>query len=250
MGLTVVYYDVIPLMPLGTARQTETLEELLNVSDFVTLHVPELPETKNMIGAEQLAAMKKGAYLLNNARGTVVDLAALCDALESGHLAGAAVDVFPKEPKGNGKGNFDNDLNSWATRLRACPNTILTPHIGGSTEEAQRMIGQEVATSLIRYINFGGSVGAVNFPEVDLRAITAAEERVIRICHVHQNQPGALRSINSLLGNYNVDKQHTDSKKDVAYLMVDLSGVSEEETSRIYEMVSGLRTNILTRLLK
>lgn len=202
-----------------------------------------------MISTAQLACMKKGSYLLNNARGTVVDLPALCDALESGHLAGAAVDVYPREPKGNGKGNFDDDLNPWASRLRACPNIILTPHIGGSTEEAQRMIGQEVATALIRYINFGGSVGAVNFPEVDLRAITEADRSVIRICHVHQNQPGALRSINSLLGNYNVDKQHTDSKTDVAYLMVDISGVSEEETSRIYESVSGLPTNILTRLL-
>lgn len=202
-----------------------------------------------MISTPQLSAMKKGAYLLNNARGTVVDLPALCDALESGHLAGAAVDVYPREPKANGKGNFDNELNPWAERLRACNNVILTPHIGGSTEEAQRMIGQEVATALVRYINFGGSVGAVNFPEVDLRAITEQEDKVIRICHVHQNQPGALRSINSLLGNYNVDKQHTDSKKDVAYLMVDISGVSEQDTSTIYEAVSQLPSNILTRLL-
>lgn len=102
--MTVLYYDVIPLMPLGTARQTETLEELLGASDFVTLHVPELPETKNMMSTAQFKAMKKGSYLLNNARGTVVDLPALCEAMESGHLAGAAVDVYPKEPKGNGKG--------------------------------------------------------------------------------------------------------------------------------------------------
>ncbi|CAO1620221.1 unnamed protein product [Jaminaea pallidilutea] len=249
MGMTVIYFDVLPLMPLGMARQTETLEELLNQADFVTLHVPELPETKNMISTAQFKAMKKGAYLLNNARGTVVDLPALAEALESGHLAGAAVDVYPKEPKGNGKGNFSDELNPWASRLRACPNIILTPHIGGSTEEAQRMIGQEVATSLTRYINFGGSVGAVNFPEVDLRAITEADSQVIRICHVHANQPGALRSINSLLGNYNVDKQHTDSKTDVAYLMVDISGVGDKETAELYEQVSRLPTNILTRLL-
>lgn len=112
------------------------------------------------------------------------------------------------------------------------------------------MIGQEVATALIRYINFGGSIGAVNFPEVDLRAITEAEGTgVIRICHVHANQPGALRALNSLLGNYNVDKQNTDSKKDVAYLMVDISGVGDKETAEIYEQVSRLPTNILTRLL-
>lgn len=155
MGMKVLYYDVIPLMPLGTAKQMETLQSLLENSDFVSLHVPELKETKNMIGKKELDWMKKGSYLLNNARGSVVDIPALVDALESGKLAGAAVDVFPKEPGSNGKDSFNNQLNDWAERLRACKNVILTPHIGGSTEEAQKMIGIEVGNALIRYINYG-----------------------------------------------------------------------------------------------
>jgi D-3-phosphoglycerate dehydrogenase len=188
MGMSVLYYDVVPLMPLGTARQVEKLEDLLAASDFVSLHVPELPETKNLIAAPQLAAMRKGAYLLNNARGTVVDLPALTDALDAGHLGGAAIDVFPREPAANGKDTFVDALNGFESRLRACKNVILTPHIGGSTEEAQTMIGIEVANAIIRYINFGGSTGAVNFPEVDLRVITQADsDDVVRFCHVHHN---------------------------------------------------------------
>lgn len=155
MGMKVLYYDVIPLMPLGTARQMETLQSLLENSDFVSLHVPELKETKNMIGKKELDWMKKDSYLLNNARGSVVDIPALVESLESGKLAGAAVDVFPKEPGSNGKGAFSNELNDWAERLRACKNVILTPHIGGSTEEAQKMIGIEVGNALIRYVNYG-----------------------------------------------------------------------------------------------
>ncbi len=199
MGMRVIYYDVVPLMPLGSATQVSTLNELLGAADFVSLHVPELPETKNMIKTEQIQAMKKGAYLINNARGTVVDIPALVEGLKSGHLAGAAVDVFPKEPAASGPGTFSNELNSWATELCSMPNVLLTPHIGGSTEEAQRMIGIEVSDALMRYINFGGSVGAVNLPEVDLRAITEADSRVIRICYVHQNQPGSLRAVNEIL---------------------------------------------------
>ncbi|KDN35682.1 hypothetical protein K437DRAFT_276953 [Tilletiaria anomala UBC 951] len=249
MGMAVLYYDVIPLMPLGTARQVDTLEELLGRSDFVSLHVPELPETKNMISTQQIQAMKKGSYLLNNARGTIVDIPALIEGLESGHLAGAAVDVYPKEPAGNGKDLFTDSLNPWAEGLRKCNNVILTPHIGGSTEEAQKMIGIEVASALTRYINIGSSVGAVNFPEVDLRAITEAETRVIRICYVHQNQPGSLKVINEILGSHNVDKQHTDSSKDIAYLMADISDVSEQDMQDIYDRVSKTPANILTRLL-
>ncbi|PWN91115.1 putative 3-phosphoglycerate dehydrogenase [Acaromyces ingoldii] len=249
MGMSVIYHDVLPLMPLGSARQTESLNELLAHADFVTLHVPELPETKNMMGAAQLAQMKKGAYLLNNARGTVVDIPALIDSLQSGHLAGAAVDVYPREPKANAKDSFVDGLNGWESRLRACPNVILTPHIGGSTEEAQRMIGIEVANALIRYINYGGSVGSVNFPEVDLRVITEADSRVVRICYVHQNQPGSLRAINDILGSHNVDKQHTDSFKDVAYLMADISGVDDDDVRDLYDKITKTDANILTRLL-
>lgn len=245
MGMSVVYHDVLPLMPLGTARQVENLDELLQVADFVTLHVPELPETRNMISAPQLSKMKKGAYFLNNARGTVVDIPALIDALQSGHLGGAAIDVYPREPAGNGKETFVDSMNGWESKLRACKNTILTPHIGGSTEEAQRMIGIEVSNALIRYINFGGSIGAVNFPEVDLRVITEADSRVIRICYVHANQPGSLRAVNEILAPYNVDKQHSDSFKDVAYLLADISGVDDEDIRNIYERISKTDNNIL-----
>ncbi|KAJ9477486.1 D-3-phosphoglycerate dehydrogenase 2 [Pseudozyma hubeiensis] len=249
MGMRVIYYDVVPLMPLGSAMQVSTLNELLGTADFVSLHVPELPETKNMIRAEQIKAMKKGSYLINNARGSVVDIPALVEGLQSGHLAGAAVDVFPKEPAASGPGTFSNELNSWASELCKMPNVMLTPHIGGSTEEAQRMIGIEVSDALIRYINFGGSVGAVNFPEVDLRAITEADSRVIRICYVHQNQPGSLRAVNEILGSFNVDKQHTDSHKGIAYLLADISGVSENDVREIYDRISKTDANILTRLL-
>lgn len=247
-GMQVIYYDVIPIMPLGTARQVETLEELLGTADFVTLHVPEIPDTIGMMGPEQFAVMKEGSFLINNARGKVVDLNALCDALESKRLAGAAVDVYPKEPGSNGPG-FTEVLGDFIPRLRKQSNLIMTPHIGGSTEEAQRLIGSEVATALVRYCNYGTSLGAVNFPEVDLRAITTDDVHHIRLCHVHKNEPGVLRQINAILGSHNIEKQFSDSKGDIAYLMADISGVSHSEVKSIYEAINGTRANILTRLL-
>jgi len=142
MGLSVIYYDVVNLMALGTARQVATLNELLNNADFVTCHVPELAETKNMIGAPQFEQMKAGSYLINASRGTIVDIPALINASRNGKIAGAALDVYPNEPGGNGD-YFTNSLNDWAEDLRSLKNIILTPHIGGSTEEAQRAIGAE-----------------------------------------------------------------------------------------------------------
>ena len=142
MGLSVIYYDVVNLRAMGTASQVPTLEALLNEADFVTLHVPELPETKNMIAAKQLAQMKDGAYLINASRGTVVDIPALINAMRSGKIAGAALDVYPQEPAANGD-YFKSNLNGWEEELRSLKNIILTPHIGGSTEEAQRAIGLE-----------------------------------------------------------------------------------------------------------
>ncbi|KZO98395.1 hypothetical protein CALVIDRAFT_596916 [Calocera viscosa TUFC12733] len=247
-GMRVLYYDVLPLMPLGSATQVENLDDLLGLSDCVTLHVPELPETKMMISGPQLAKFKKGSYLINNSRGSVVDIPALIDAIKSKHLAGCALDVYPHEPGANGK-PFDNQLNSFATALRALPNVILTPHIGGSTEEAQRMIGVEVSTALTRYLRFGATTGAVNFPEVDLRAITADQTNFIRVCHVHVNQPGVLRQVNEILSDFNVEKQYSDSKGSIAYLMADISGVSESDVQAIYERISKTRANIITRLL-
>lgn len=142
MGMSVIYYDVVTLMALGTARQVPTLEILLEEADFVTLHVPDLPETRGMISDDQFEHMKEGSYLINASRGSVVDIAALVRAMRSGKVGGAALDVYPNEPAGNGD-YFINSLNSWAEDLRGLNNVILTPHIGGSTEEAQRAIGVE-----------------------------------------------------------------------------------------------------------
>lgn len=247
-GMRVLFHDVVNIMPLGQARQVESLSALLQQSDFVTLHVPELPETTNMISKAELAHMKKGAYLLNNARGKVVDIPALIEAVKSKRLAGAAIDVFPAEPGSNGS-PFDDSLNAWSTELRQLPNVILTPHIGGSTEEAQRMIGEEVASALTRYLDYGSTTGAVNFPEVDLRPITADQGSNVRICHVHNNIPGVLRQVNEVLSPYNVEKQYSDSKGDIAYLMADIADVSPQDVNKLRELINRTSANILTRLL-
>lgn len=248
LGMRVIFYDVINIMPLGSARQVNTLPTLLAEADFVTLHVPELPETINMIGSQELAQMKVGSYLINNARGRVVDIPALIEALRSKHLAGAAIDVYPQEPGSNGA-PFDDQVNSWSSALRSLPNVILTPHIGGSTEEAQRMIGEEVSLALSRYLTYGSTLGAVNFPEVDLRAITAEQGNHVRVCHVHSNQPGVLKQVNEALSPYNVEKQYSDSKGDVAYLLADIADVSPQDVNKLQEMIKHTSANILTRLL-
>lgn len=247
-GIRVLFYDVLNLMPLGSARQVDSIKTLLSESDFISLHVPELPETINMISREQFASMKKGSYLINNSRGRVVDIPALVEALQSKHLAGAAIDVFPSEPGANGA-PFDDQLNPWASTLRALPNVILTPHIGGSTEEAQRMIGEEVSQALTRYLGYGSTLGAVNFPEVDLRAITTEQGDHIRVCHVHKNQPGVLKLVNEAFSPYNVEKQYSDSKGDIAYLMADIADVSPADINKLRDAISGTSANILTRFL-
>ena len=190
--MSVIYYDVINLMSLGTAHQVPTLETLLRGADFVTCHVPELPETKNMIGPVQLDQMRKGSYLLNASRGSVVDIPALINAMRAGKLAGAALDVFPSEPSGNGD-YFASNLNPWAEDLQSLKNIILTPHIGGSTEEAQSAIGIEVSEALVRYVNEGTTLGAVNLPEVNLRSLTMDEPNHVRVIYIHHNVPGVLR---------------------------------------------------------
>lgn len=190
MGMTVLFYDVMNLMSLGTAKQVATLDELLERSDFVTCHVPELPETRNLIGEKQLERMKQGAYLLNASRGSVVDIPALVDAMRIGKLAGAALDVYPSEPRGNGD-YFNQELNKWADDLRSLKNVILTPHIGGSTEEAQTAIGLEVADALIRYVNDGTTTGAVNLPEVSLRGMSIEEQEHARV--------GAFKSVRLIM---------------------------------------------------
>ncbi|KAJ9611955.1 D-3-phosphoglycerate dehydrogenase 2 [Cladophialophora chaetospira] len=249
MGMDVIYYDVVNLMSMGTAHQVPSLDALLKNADFVTCHVPEIPETMNMIGAHEFEVMKTGSYLINASRGYVVDIPALIDAMRSGHIAGAALDVYPAEPAGNGD-YFTNSLNTWAEDLRSLKNLILTPHIGGSTEEAQSAIGVEVAESLVRYVNEGVTTGAVNMPEVALRSLTMDEPNHARVIFIHNNVPGVLKRVNQILGDHNVDKQMTDSRGEVAYLMADISSVKEEEVAELYrELEEGVKERILTRIL-
>lgn len=248
MGMNVLYFDVVTLMALGTSHQVPSLDNLLEEADFVTLHVPDLPETRNMISTAQLDRMKVGSYLINASRGTVVDIPALVKAMRSGHIAGAALDVYPNEPAGNGD-YFTNNLNQWAEELRSLSNLILTPHIGGSTEEAQRAIGVEVAEALVRYINQGITLGSVNLPEAQLRSLTLDEPDHARVIYIHRNVPGVLRKVNEILGDHNVDKQFSDSKGDLAYLMADISNVKFEEIKDLYEKLEGLSSCIVTRVL-
>ena len=248
MGMSVIYYDVVNHMSMGTSRQVPTLEALLKDADFVTCHVPELSETRSMIGKKQLEQMKDGSYLLNASRGHVVDIPALIDAMRSGKIAGAALDVYPSEPGGNGD-YFKNDLNRWAEDLRSLRNIILTPHIGGSTEEAQRAIGIEVAESLVSYVSSGNTLGAVNMPEVQLRNLTLDEPNHVRAIYIHQNVPGVLRKVNEILGDHNVDKQMSDSRGDMAYLMTDISNVNQSEIEDLFQQLEGLPSKIRTRVL-
>ena len=192
MGMTVLFFDAVNLMAMGTAKQVPTLEALLQGSDFVTCHVPELAETHKMIGSQEFGQMRTGSYLINASRGNVIDIPALIDAMRAGKVAGAALDVYPSEPGGNGD-YFNNELNSWAEDLRSLKNIILTPHIGGSTEEAQSAIGIEVSEALVRYVNEGATLGAVNMPEVNLRSLTMDEPNHVRMIYIHHNVPGVLR---------------------------------------------------------
>jgi D-3-phosphoglycerate dehydrogenase len=236
MGMRVVFFDVMTKLPMGNNRPLTTMDELLTTADFVTLHVPETPQTKNMIRAEHLAKMKQGAYLLNMSRGTVVDLEALAAALKEKKLGGAAVDVYPEEPEGNGEG--------FQTPLRGLSNVILTPHVGGSTEEAQEAIGREVAASLIKFVNTGTTTGAVNFPQVELQPMPGTH----RILNVHRNVPGVLRDINKIVSdlNANIERQFLQTDNQIGYLVMD---VSTNVSNEVLHAVSALETNIRTRIL-
>ncbi|OBT65955.1 D-3-phosphoglycerate dehydrogenase [Pseudogymnoascus sp. 23342-1-I1] len=248
MGMSVIYYDVLSLMGMGTAKQVPTLDALLTEADFVTCHVPELPETTNLISVRQFEKMKTGSYLINASRGSVIDIPALINAMRNGKVAGAALDVYPTEPAANGD-YFTNNLNSWTEDLRSLKNIILTPHIGGSTEEAQRAIGVEVADALVRYVNQGVTLGAVNLPEVNLRSLTLDEPSHARVIYIHHNVPGVLRKVNAILGDHNVDKQISDNKGDVAYLMADISNVNLNDIKEISDALENLQSRILTRIL-
>ena len=236
LGMKVIYFDTITKLPLGNARQVGTMDELLAQSDVVSLHVPEIASTKNMMKAEQFAQMKKGAIFINAARGTTVDIDALADAIKSKHLGGAAIDVFPKEPKANDE--------EFISALRGLDNVILTPHIGGSTLEAQANIGLEVAEKFVRYSDSGATTTAVNFPEVAI----PQQDGTHRLLHIHQNIPGVLSAVNALFAenNINICAQSLMTKGDVGYLVIDVENSDSEVALEKIQGVAGtLRVRVL-----
>ncbi len=235
-GMRVVFYDIATRLPMGNKRPCGSLAELLSISDFVTLHVPATPQTDRMIGPEEIARMKRGAYLLNASRGTVVQIPALAAALKGGRLAGAAIDVYPEEPETNSDG-FESEL-------RGLSNVILTPHIGGSTVEAQASIGREVATSLVRYIDAGATVGSVNFPQVEPALIPGTH----RVLNAHRNVPGVLRDINRIVSDVgaNILGQVLATDADLGYLVMD---IEREVSDAVSTAMAALPTSIRTRVL-
>lgn len=236
LGMHVVYYDVETKLPLGNAIQLRTLKELMASSDIITLHVPASDATKNMITRQVLAQAKKGAILLNYARGNVVDLEALAKALENGNLSGAAVDVFPVEPEKNGE--------AFHTPLQGLKNVILTPHIGGSTEEAQFNIGIDVSAKLLKYLETGSSFGSHTIPDLSV----PVQDHTHRILHIHKNVPGVLSEINTALSrkNINVLGQYLKTSEDIGYVVLDVAtGMSKQA----FELLSAVKHTIKTRLL-
>ena len=214
IGMSVIYHDIIDVLPMGNAKKTASLAELLNTADIVSLHVPETPATKNMIKNEQLKQMKKGAFLINASRGKVVDIDAVAEYLKSGHLAGAAFDVFPKEPAIN--------KEEFISPLRIFDNVILTPHIGGSTKEAQAGISIEVSNKLIKYLDNASTLGSVNFVEVSLPQ--QDKKKTTRFIHIHKNVPGILSAINNVFSelHINIAGQYLRTDSDIGYVVLDI----------------------------
>ncbi|MGL4397406.1 MAG: phosphoglycerate dehydrogenase, partial [Hyphomicrobium sp.] len=238
MGMRVIYFDLRDKLRHGNVEPTGTLDALLAKSDVVSLHVPETAQTANMIGARELALMKPGAFLINNARGTVVDIAALAAALHSGHIGGAAIDVFPVEPSSN--------KERFVSALQSIPNVILTPHIGGSTEEAQENIGDEVARKLIEYSDVGATQGAVNFPQVQL----PARPNGTRFIQVHKNMPGELRRLNDVFARHdvNIATQFLQTDAHIGYVVLDADG-HVPDAADVLEDIRDLPGTIRARIL-
>ncbi|MEQ9544603.1 MAG: phosphoglycerate dehydrogenase [Marinobacter sp.] len=236
LGMDVYFYDVVSKLPIGNATQVGTLQELLNISDVVSLHVPETPSTKYMFKAEQFAQMKPGSILMNASRGTVVDIDALADSLRSGKLLGAAIDVFPVEPKSNDE--------EFVSPLREFDNAILTPHVGGSTIEAQENIGREVAEKLAMYSDNGTSVSSVNFPEVAL----PSHPNQHRLLHIHENVPGVMSEINQVFSEngINICGQYLQTKEDIGYVVID---VDKEYGELALEKLRHVKGTIRCRVL-
>ncbi len=236
LGMQVIYFDVVTKLPLGNARQVGTMDELLATADVVTLHVPELPSTKDMMAAAEFAKMKKGAIFINAARGTTVDIEALADAIKSKHLNGAAIDVFPKEPKANDE--------EFLSALRGLDNVILTPHIGGSTLEAQANIGLEVAEKFARYSDSGATITSVNFPEVAVPQSPGKH----RLLHIHNNIPGVLSAINLVFAEngINISAQSLMTNDTIGYLVMDVDAEYSELALEKLQLVNGtIRTRVL-----
>ncbi|WP_445426443.1 phosphoglycerate dehydrogenase [Alishewanella sp. HL-SH06] len=235
IGMRVQFYDIESKLVLGNSTQVD-LETLLKTSDVISLHVPETVQTQNMIGETELALMKQGAILINASRGTVVDIPALTAALESQRLAGAAIDVFPIEPKGNSE--------EFVSPLRQFDNVILTPHIGGSTQEAQENIGFEVAGKLVKYSDNGSTLSAVNFPEVSLPEHKGRS----RLLHIHKNQPGMLTKINEAFArhNINISGQYLQTVQEIGYVVIDIDSEDSEQALNELKAIPGtLRARIL-----
>jgi D-3-phosphoglycerate dehydrogenase len=229
MGMQVIYYDVATKLPHGNAKQVAELKELLKRSHIVTLHVPSTPQTRGMIDADAIKAMRKGSVLINHSRGDVVDLGAVAKAVRSGKLAGAAIDVFPEEPEKSG--------DAFACELQGLPNVILTPHIGGSTEEAQENIGMDVTAKLIKYLDYGTSEGSHTVPPVSLPPQTGTH----RILHIHRNVPGVLGEINSRLSKHgiNIVGQYLNTNPDIGYVILDVESKISKEAFEILKDVDG-----------
>ena len=236
LGMQVVFYDVVTKLALGNARQIPVLNDLLAVSDVVSLHVPELPSTQWMMGAGQIAAMKPGGVLINASRGTVVEIEPLAEALKAKKLLGAAIDVFPEEP-GSNKEAFESPL-------RGLDNVILTPHVGGSTIEAQENIGIEVAEKLVKYSDNGTSTSSVNFPEVALPAHPGKH----RLLHIHRNVPGVLQQINTVFGanNINIASQYLQTHGDIGYVVIDIDAAqSDVALASLHDVTGTIRSRLL-----
>jgi len=239
LGMNVFFYDIENKLPLGNATQVQHLSDLLNMSDVVSLHVPENASTKNMIGANELALMKPGSLLINCARGTVVDIPALCDALARKHLAGAAIDVFPTEPATNS--------DPFVSPLCEFDNVILTPHIGGSTQEAQENIGLEVAGKLAKYSDNGSTLSAVNFPEVSLPLHSGTTSRLL---HIHENRPGILTALNQIFAEQgiNIAAQFLQTTPHMGYVVIDIDA-AEDVAEAALKSMKAIPGTIRARLL-
>ena len=244
LGMRVLFFDIVPKLALGNARQVKDLATLLKESDFVSLHVPATEQTRHLLGASQLKRMKPGSFVINNARGSVVDVSALAEAIRSGHLGGAALDVFPHEPASRDE--------AFESELKGLDNVILTPHVGGSTEEAQAAIAEDVASKFIKFINVGTTTGAVNVPEVELPEQESSRDadrpRRHRILHFHRNVPGVMKKINGVAGDLqaNISAQYLQTNDRIGYVVLD---VDPTDAKPLLQGLKGVSETIRLRML-